>query len=123
MPPEEKPVIWIGSSKKDIGKLPEEVQRDIGYVLHLVQQGDSHSSIKPLTGKDLGGVYEIRSDYDTDTYRAVYAVNLGDAIYMLHVFQKKSKRGKTTPKPDMDAVRARLKRAKEVEDDERTRRH
>ena len=122
MPPEEKPVIWIGSSKKDVGKLPEEVQRDIGYVLHLVQQGDSHSSIKPLTGKDLSRVYEIRSDYDTDTYRAVYAVNLGNAIYMLHVFQKKSKRGKATPKADMDVVRARLKRAREVAD-ERTRRH
>ena len=122
MPPEEKPVIWIGSSKKDIGKLPDEVRRDIGYALHLVQQGDGHSSIKPLTGKDLGGVYEIRSDNNTDTYRAVYAVNLGDAIYMLHVFQKKSKRGKATPRPDMNAVRARLKRAKEVAD-ERARRH
>ena len=50
---------------------------------------------------------------DTDTYRAVYAVNLGDAIYMLHVFQKKSKRGSETPKPDMDAIRARLKQAQE----------
>jgi phage-related protein len=104
-------------------KLPEEVQDDIGYVLHLVQHGETHSSIKPLTGKDLGGVYEIRSDFDSDTYQAVYAVNLGDAIYMLHVFQKKSKRGKETPKPDMDVIRARLKRAKEEAEHERTRRH
>ncbi len=83
-----------------------------GYVLYLVQNGDSDSSIKPLTGKDLGGVYEIRTDYKSDTYRAVYVLNLGDRIFMLHVFQKKSKRGSETPKPDMDKIRSRLKEAK-----------
>lgn len=110
--PEEKPVVWIGSSRKDISKLPEDVQHEIGYALHLVQHGESDSSIKPLTGKDLSGVYEIRTDYDSDTYRAVYVVNLGDRIFMLHVFQKKSKKGSETPKPDMDKIRSRLKQAK-----------
>lgn len=57
---------------------------------------------------------EIRADVDSDTYRAVYAVNPGDVIYMLHVFQKKSKRGVETPKPDMDAIRSRLKQVKEL---------
>ena len=109
----EKEVIWIGSSHKDIKKLPEDVQDYIGYTLHLVQNGETHSSIKPLKGKDLKGVYEIRVDDDSDTYRAVYVLNIGDKIYMLHVFQKKSKKGSETPKPDMKMIRTRLKIAKE----------
>ena len=109
--PDEQPVIWIGSSYKDLLAMSEDVQDVIGFALGRVQQGLSHPSIKPLKG--LPGVQEIRANVDTDTYRAVYAVNLGEAIYMLHVFQKKSKRGSETPKPDMDAIRARLKVAQE----------
>ena len=112
--PDEKPVIWVGTSRKDIRQLPSRVQSIIGYTLGVVQDGESDSHIKPLRGKDLGGVYEIRADYDKDTYRAMYAVNLGKRIFMLHVFQKKSKRGSETPKADMDMIRARLKRAREI---------
>ncbi len=108
----EKPVIWIGSSRKDIQKLPEEVQDEMGYVLHLIQNGETDSSIKPLTGKDLKGVSEIRVADEGNAYRAVYVLNLGDKIYMLHVFQKKSKKGITTPKQDMDVIRSRLKDAR-----------
>ena len=108
----EKPVIWIGSSRRDIQDLPEDVQDEMGYVLHLIQNGEWDSSIKPLKGRDLSGVYEIRTDYDSDTYRAVYAVNLGSRIFMLHVFQKKSKRGSETPKPDMEKIRIRLQEAR-----------
>jgi phage-related protein len=61
----------------------------------------------------LGGVYEIGVDHDSDTYRGVYAVNIGTAIYVLHVFKKKSKKGIETPKPDMDLIRSRLKLTKE----------
>ncbi len=115
--------MWVGSTQKDIRKLPEDVQSEMGYVLYLVQNGDSDSRIKPLIGKDLGGVHEIRTDYKTDTYRAVYAVNLGNRIFMLHVFQKKSKRGSETPKPDMDKIRSRLKEArvlaKELDDEQK----
>ena len=110
--PEEKPVIWIGSSYKDLVAMSEDVQDVIGFVLNRVQRGLPHPSIKPLKG--LPGVQEIRANVATDTYRAVYAVNLGEAIYVLHVFQKKSKRGSETPKPDLDVIRARLKRAQEV---------
>ena len=107
---DETEVIWMGSSKKDIKTLPEEVQDEIGHVLGLVQNGLSDKSIKSLKG--LGsGVYEIKSDFDTDTYRAVYVLNLGNRIYMLHVFKKKSKQGIETPKPDMDVIRTRLKQA------------
>lgn len=111
--PQEKEVIWVGSSLKDIRELPKQAQSIIGYVLGLVQEGQTDPHIKPLKGKDLGGVYEIRADYDSDTYRAVYAVNLGDKIYVLHVFKKKSKKGIETPKPDMDKIRSRLKLAQE----------
>ncbi len=93
-------------------KLPEDVQSEMGYILHLVQNGEGDRSIKLLKGRDLNGVYEIRTDYDSDTYRAVYTLNLGKRIFILHVFQKKSKRGSETPKPDMEKIRARLKEAR-----------
>lgn len=118
---EEKSVIWLASTKKDIKKLPKEVQVMFGTTLYRVQVGDTHPSIKALKGKDLKGVYEIKENLDKNTYRAVYVLNLGDVIYMLHVFQKKSKKGIATPKPDMDVIRARLKLAKELaEDDKKT---
>jgi phage-related protein len=113
--PYEKPVVWIGLSLDDLKDLPEEVQDDIGYVLGGVQQGEFDSSIKPLKG--FSGVYEIRADHDTDTYRAVYVINLGEVIYVLHVFKKKSKRGSETPKQDIDLIRTRLKRAQEDADE------
>ncbi len=108
---DEKPIIWIGSSLKDLRAMSEDVQDVIGFALGRVQQNKPHPSIKLLKG--LPGVQEIRANVDTDTYRAVYAVNLGERIYMLHVFQKKSKRGSETPKPDMDVIRARLRQAQE----------
>lgn len=80
--------------------------------------GEFPHNAKPLKG--LSGVQEIRVNYDTDTYRAVYTVNIGDKLYVLHIFQKKSKKGNETPKQDMDIIRTRLKRAKEVAiDDEK----
>ena len=121
---DEKPVIWMGTSRKDIKALPSRVQSIIGHTLGMVQDGETDSHIKTLRGKDLVGVYEIRADYDKDTYRAVYVVNLGERIFMLHVFQKKSKKGSGTPKAEMDMVRTRLKRAKEIAkelDDEQNR--
>lgn len=117
----EKAIVWLASTRKDIKKLPKDIQVMFGTTLYRVQVGDTHSSIKALKGKDLKGVYEIKENFDKNTYRAVYAVNLGDCIYMLHVFQKKSKKGIATPKPDMDVIRARLKLAKELaKDDKKT---
>ena len=111
-----KDVVWIGSSLKDLKAMPEGVQGDVGFILDRVQRGLFHKDIKPLKG--LSGVQEIRVDFDKDTYRTVYVLNLGDRIYVLHVFKKKSKQGIATPKPDMDVIRARLKTAKEEADDE-----
>ena len=107
-----KRVEWIGSSKKDLMSFPDEVQHDIGFALMIAQFGGKHDSAKPWKG--LGpGVMEIVSDFNTDTYRAIYTVNIGDVIYVLHAFQKKSKSGIATPKEEVEVVKARYKRAVE----------
>ncbi|AFY99197.1 type II toxin-antitoxin system RelE/ParE family toxin [Calothrix sp. PCC 6303] len=88
-----KPVEWIGSSLDDLKEFPEEVQQVMGYALYLAQCGEKHDSAKPLKGFKGAGVLEIVEDFDTNTYRAVYTVKIADVIYVLHVFQKKSKHG------------------------------
>ena len=96
--------------------MAEEVQSETGFVLYRVQRGKHHKQIKSLKG--FSGVYEIRIDFDKDTYRTVYVLNLGDKIYVLHVFEKKSKKGISTPKQELDIIRTRLKRAQKEADDE-----
>ena len=109
-----KEVRWIGSSKKDLLEMPLPVRKAVGFVLDRAQRGKEHSDIKPLTG--LGsGVYEIRADHDNNTYRAVYVINIGEFIYVLHIFKKKSKKGIETPKPDINVIQTRLKQAKKLE--------
>jgi len=102
-----KPLFWVGSAKKELMALPEKVQDVFGYALHLAQVGTKHPAAKPLKG--LGGVLEVVEDFKGDTYRAVYTAKFGDAVYVLYCFQKKSKKGMKTPKPDMDIIKARLK--------------
>ena len=92
--------------------MPALVQDDIGYALWLAQIGRTYYNAKPLKG--FGGVFEIVSDYQTDTFRAVYAVKLGDNIYVLHVFQKKSQRGTATPKKELNVIRKRLQDARRL---------
>ena len=108
-----KPVEWIGSSLNDLKEFPEEVQQVVGYALYLAQCGEKHENAKPLKGFKGAGMLEIVEDFDSNTYRAVYTVKLADVIYVLHAFQKKSKRGISTPKQDIELIEARLKRAKE----------
>ena len=105
-------VDWVGASLEDLRKFPKEVQREIGYALYVAQIGGKHRKAKPLKG--FSGVWEIVSDYSTDTYRAVYTVKIGDSIYVLHCFQKKSKRGISSPKKEIDLVRQRLRMAQEM---------
>lgn len=113
---------WIGSSKKDLLALPEEVVDVFGYALHLAQTGKKHSQAKPLHGFGSAGVLEIVEDLRGDTYRAVYTVRFAVRVFVLHVFQKKSKSGVATPKLDVNLIRNRLKvaakRAKELEDEQ-----
>jgi phage-related protein len=108
-----KPVEWIASSLDDLKDFPEEVQQAVGYALYLAQCGEKHPNSKPLKGFRGASVLEVVRDFDRDTYRAVYTVRFEEALYVLHVFQKKSKRQIETPKQDIELIEARLKRAKE----------
>ena len=108
-----KPVIWIGSTKADLATFPEDVKDAVGHALYIAQQGGKHPDARPLRGFGSAGVLEIVEDYAGSTYRAVYTVRLGTRIYALHAFQKKSKVGIKTPKPEIDLIKARLRRAEE----------
>ena len=105
-----KPIIWIGSSRKDLKSFPDEVMDFVGHALYQAQIGRRLFRAKPLLGYG-GGVIEIIKDYNTDTYRAVYTLKFEDVIYVLHAFQKKSKHGIATPKSHVDLIKARLKLA------------
>ena len=109
---QEQPVVWVGSSHEDLKAFPAEIQDEIGYALYIAQIGDKHPKAKPLKG--FSGVMEIRSNYKSDTYRAVYTTKIGDKIYVLHAFQKKSKRGIQTPKKEINFIKRRLRRAQEL---------
>ena len=106
--PKEKPLEWVASSRNDIRNLPEDVQDEFGFALYLAQKGELHQAAKPLAGLG-GGVIEVVADDKGNTYRAVYTVKLKFAIYVLHVFQKKSTRGIKTPQKEIDLIKSRLK--------------
>ena len=89
------------------------MQDEIGYALYLAQIGEKYFRAKPLKGFG-PGVVEIVSDYRGDTYRGMYTVRFADKVYVLHVFQKKSKTGIRTPQSEIELVRQRLKRAAEL---------
>ena len=105
-----RPLVWMGDSLKNIRSFPEEVRASLGYALQLVQAGETPIDAKPFKGVG-SGVFEIIKRYDTDTYRAIYAVKIGEQIYVLHVFQKKSKQGIKTPKVDVELIKQRYKDA------------
>jgi phage-related protein len=113
-----KSLKWVGSSKKDLLEFPTEVRREIGYALYAVQKDERHESIKLFKGHG-SGIYEIVSDFDKGTYRAIYIVNLGHAVYVLHAFQKKSKKGIKTPKEEIIVIKERLKKLKVMLQDKR----
>ena len=106
--PHIKSLIWIGSSRKDLGSFPEDVKDVMGYALYQAQQGLKARSAKPLRGFGGAGILEVMEDFQTDTYRAVYTVNFSGFVYVLHAFQKKSKRGIATPKTDIELIKKRL---------------
>lgn len=108
-----KPLYWIASSLKDLKALPVPLQKAFGTALHLVQLGGTPLGAKPLKGFGGAGVLELAEDFDRGTYRTVYTVNFDEAVYVLHVFQKKSKRGIATPAHDIDLIRQRLRVASE----------
>lgn len=101
-------LVWTGSSRKDLRSFPRQVRREIGYALYAAQEGETDPSAKPLKGFGGGSVLEIVVDHRGDTWRAVYTVRYRDAVYVLHVFQKKSKRGIATPRKELALVERRL---------------
>ena len=109
-----KSVVWMGSSKEDLKEFPDDVQDEFGHALWVAQQGDKYVSAKPLKGFGGASVLEIVEDYDGDTYRAVYTVRFAEAVFVLHCYQKKSRRGAETPKSDVELIKRRLKAAEEL---------
>ena len=109
-----KPVVWVGSSRKDLRVFPEPVQDHIGYALYLAQRGGKHRDAKPLTGFSGAGVVEIIKDYRGDTFRAVYTLRYHGTVYVLHVFKKKSKTGRETPRRDKELIEQRLREAERI---------
>ncbi len=108
---ERKPLFWVGSSKRDLKEFPEQVQDVMGHALDIAQQRKKHQDAKPFSGFGGANVLEIVENYDGDTYRAVYTVRFSGAVYVLHSFQKKSKKGIKTPKHEIDLIKDRLKKA------------
>ncbi|RWB70768.1 MAG: hypothetical protein EOQ50_23540 [Mesorhizobium sp.] len=108
----EKPLHWVGSSKRDFLAFPDPVKSDMGYALGLAQLGGKHPHAKPWKGEG-AGVFEVVESHDGDTYRAVYTVRFEGVVYVLHAFQKKSPSGKRTATSDVDLIGERLKRARE----------
>ncbi len=108
----QKPLFWMGTTRKSVRDFPDEVREVLGYGLYLAQKGSKHPDAKPFRGFRGSGVLEIVEDHDGNTYRAVYTLKLAGAVYVLHAFQKKSKKGIATPKHDLDLVKDRLKQAR-----------
>jgi phage-related protein len=104
-----RPIVWAPQTLHDLRRFPKHVRREFGRALQFAQAGEKHPAAKPLKGFGGGGVLEIVEDYDRGSYRAVYTVRLSDAVYVLHVFQKKSKRGIETPRSDINLIKERLK--------------
>ncbi len=105
-----RPLEWVGSSRSDLRCFPDDVRDQVGFALYQAQIGLKHRTAKPLTG--LGsGVLEVVTTYDSNAYRTVYTVRFRKAVYVLHAFQKKSRKGIATPKAEIDLVKRRLEAA------------
>jgi phage-related protein len=110
--PGEKPLFWLGSSKRDLLVFPEPVKDDIGVALSVAQFGKKHPDSKPWKGEGVG-VFEVVEHYRGDTFRAVYTVRFSTAVYVLHAFQKKLPSGIKTSRVDVELISQRLKIAQQ----------
>jgi phage-related protein len=115
----ERPVVWVGSSRRDLREFPrrifaDQVRREIGRALYAAQEGETDPATKPMRGFGGSSVVEIIAHHRGDTCRTVYTVRFAEGIYVLHAFQKKSKSGIATPKRDMELIRQRLAEAERL---------
>jgi len=108
-----KPVRWVGSSRKDLRAFPSPVRRHIGQALYAAQCGEEYPSVKPLKGFGGRSVLEIVALHEAGSFRAVYTVHFQHAIYVLHAFQKKSRKGIATPRKEIDLIRQRFAAAEQ----------
>ena len=108
-----KPVRWVGRSKDDLSAFPNDAKLRVGGALWDAQIGVKSPWAKPLKGFGGAGVLEIVADVEGNAFRAAYTIRFAEAVYVLHAFQKKSRRGIATPKAELDLIAARLARAKE----------
>jgi phage-related protein len=111
---EVRSVIWLGDARKQVQSFPPEVRRSIGSALYDAQKGGKSPIAKPFKGVG-SGVLEIAVRFHTDAYRAVYAVQIGEQVYVLHAFQKKAKSGIKTSPQDVDLIKRRYRQALEME--------
>ena len=109
--PKPKPLVWVGSCRKDFLEFPDEVKSERGYGLFQVQLGKRHRKAKTLSSFGGAGVVEIIDDHKGDTFRTVYTVRFAASVYVLHAFQKKSKKGSATPQADIKRIEKRLRHA------------
>ena len=109
--PKPKPLVWVGSSRKDFLEFPDEVKSEMGYGLFQAQHGKRHRKAKTLSSFGGAGVVEIIDDHKGDTFRTVYTVRFAASVYVLHAFQKKSKKGSATPRADIKRIEKRLRHA------------
>jgi len=112
--PSLKPVIWVGSSRRDLRAFPEPVRDHIGYALYVAQRGGKHRDARTLSGFGGAGVVEVVKDFRGDTFRAVYTLRYAGGVYVIHAFQKKSKPGRETPRRDIEMVKQRLREAEQI---------
>jgi phage-related protein len=110
----------MGSSRKDLQRFPKEVRADMGHALYAAQRGETDPAAKPLRGFGGTRVMEITDRHHTGTYRTVYTAQFASAVYVLHSFQKKSKRGIATPHKELELIRQRLAEAERVEKSRRS---
>lgn len=104
----------MGSTKENLIELPPDVKRTFGHGLRQAQEGGRHENSKPLKGFGGSKVIELIDRDEAGTYRAVYTIGIGDIVFVLHVFQKKSKHGIATPNQEIMLIKSRLKRAQEI---------
>jgi phage-related protein len=108
-----RPISWVRAARRDFEGFPPGAQLDFLRALTMVAEGQHPDIAKPLAG--LGtGVLELALRYRGDAYRVVYVLQLDVDVWIIHAFQKKSKQGIKTPRADIDLIRERLKRLKEV---------
>lgn len=111
---QQRPLFWVGNSYKELMALPDEIIDIFGFALGLAQRGEKHDAAKPLKGFGGAGVVEVVAGDEGGTYRTVYTVTFPEAVFVLHCFQKMSKKGIATPKETLELILSRLKTAEKA---------